>query len=237
LAVRKRAEIHLDHTRAWLPAAREGKPYTGSNALRLTTWMARCNPERRKCMSLLTLEHGKLAYRADFALYGIAVVLLAAYLLFAEARPQVLQNLAFVMAGLASWTLIEYLLHRFVLHGVQPFRGWHDAHHRRPVALICAPTIMSASLILVLIFLPALELLDLQRACALTLGVVMGYLAYSVTHHAVHHWRSDHTWLMQRKRWHALHHHKDHPGCYGVTTPFWDNVFRTGGQAKTSSDR
>jgi hypothetical protein len=209
-----------------------GKTYTGLKAWPLCTNSARREPEQRKCMSLLTLEHGKLAYRADFALYGIVVALLAAYLLVA-----VLQNLAFVIAGLAGWTLIEYLLHRFVLHGMQPFRGWHDAHHDRPVALICAPTIMSASLILVLIFLPALELLDLERACALTLGVVMGYLTYSVTHHAVHHWRSDNAWLMQRKRWHALHHHVQYPGCYGVTTMFWDHVFRSSGRAKTVSGR
>jgi len=188
-------------------------------------------------MSLLTLEHGKLAYRADFALYSIAVVSLAAYLLVSEAGQQVLQTLAFVLAGLAGWTLIEYLLHRFVLHGMPPFRGWHDAHHKRPVALICAPTIMSASLILFLIFLPAVELLDLERACALTLGMLMGYLAYSVTHHAVHHWRSSNAWLMQRKRWHALHHHVEHPGCYGVTTAFWDHVFRSQGQTRAPANR
>lgn len=188
-------------------------------------------------MSLLRLEHGKLAYRADFALYGAVVILLAAYLMVVEARPQVLENLALVVAGLAAWTLIEYLLHRFVLHGMQPFRGWHDAHHDRPVALICAPTIMSASLMLVLIFLPALGLIGLERACALTLGVVMGYLTYSVTHHAIHHWRSDNVWLMHRKRWHALHHHVEYPGCYGVTTTFWDHVFRSSGHAKTLSRR
>ena len=188
-------------------------------------------------MSLLTLEHGKLAYRADFALYSIAVVLLAAYVLVAQAQQQVLQNLVLALAGLAGWTLIEYLLHRCVLHGMQPFRGWHDAHHERPVALICAPTIVSSSLIVVLIFLPAVELLGFGRACALTLGVLMGYLTYSVTHHALHHWRADNAWLRQRKRWHALHHHLEHPGCYGVTTAFWDHVFRSTGQPKAAPDR
>lgn len=185
-------------------------------------------------MRLLTLEHGKLAYRADFALYGIAVLLLASYLLVAQAHQQIPRNMAIVFAGLASWTLIEYLLHRFVLHGVAPFRGWHEEHHERPVALICAPTIMSATLIVVLVFLPALELFGLTRACAFTLGVLMGYLTYSVTHHAVHHWRADTAWLKQRKRWHAMHHHVERPVCYGVTTAFWDHVF--GSLGHTSYD-
>ena len=178
-------------------------------------------------MRLLTLEHGKLAYRADFALYASAVAFLATYLTLAESRQQVAQHMALVAAGLAGWTLIEYLLHRFVLHMVQPFSDWHGAHHDRPAALICAPTVVSATLIAVLIFLPALEMLNLSRACALTLGVLVGYLAYSVTHHAVHHWRADTAWLKRRKRWHALHHHVQRPGCYGVTTAFWDHVFRS----------
>jgi len=186
-------------------------------------------------MRFLTLEHGKLAYGADFALYASAVALLSIYLLAAEPSQQAFEAMALIAAGLAGWTLIEYLLHRFVLHTVQPFRGWHDAHHQRPVALICAPTLVSATLIILLIFLPALELLNLARACALTLGVLMGYLAYSVTHHAVHHWRADSAWLKQRKHWHALHHHVRHPAFYGVTTAFWDHVFHSTGRGSKNT--
>lgn len=176
-------------------------------------------------MSLLTLEHSKAAYRADFVLYGAAVVVLASYLLVAEGREQVIGNMAFVLAGLVGWTLIEYLMHRFVLHGMLPFRRWHEEHHERPAALICAPTLLSATLIAVLVFLPALELAGTWYASSLTLGVMAGYLAYSITHHAIHHWRAGNSWLKQRKRCHALHHHVDKPGCYGVTTAFWDRVF------------
>ena len=185
-------------------------------------------------MSLLTLEHSKVAYRADFYLYGAAVVLLASYLVVAQARQQMLESLFWVAAGLAGWTMVEYFLHRFVLHGLQPFRRWHEEHHQRPAALICAPTILSATLIFVLVFLPTLELGDLGSACALTLGVLAGYLAYSTTHHAIHHWRVDNAWLKRRKRWHALHHHVARPGCYGVTTSFWDRVF---GSARSAPSR
>ncbi|MDX5446368.1 MAG: hypothetical protein LPJ87_09975, partial [Zoogloeaceae bacterium] len=31
-----------------------------------------------------------------------------------------------LIAGLVSWTLLEYLLHRFVLHGRGPFQRWHE---------------------------------------------------------------------------------------------------------------
>lgn len=176
-------------------------------------------------MGVLTFEHSRLAYLADFALYGSAVVALAGFLVIATPGQQRLEIVLFALVGLGGWTAIEYLLHRFVLHGLQPFRRWHVEHHRRPAALIYTPTILSATLIVVLVFLPSLLLGDLWRACALTFGLLAGYLGYAITHHAVHHWHADNAWLKQRKRWHALHHHGEHAGCYGVTSSFWDRVF------------
>jgi cyclopropane-fatty-acyl-phospholipid synthase len=177
-------------------------------------------------MNLIRIEHSRLAYRADFALYGAAIAALAGFLLAAAPPSQGVAIAACVLAGLALWTVVEYGLHRFVLHGVPPFRRWHAEHHARPTALICAPTILTASLIAGLVFLPALLMADLWPACALTLGLLAGYQVYAVTHHATHHWRARSPWLRRRKQWHALHHHHAGEGaCYGVTTGFWDHVF------------
>lgn len=188
-------------------------------------------------MGLLSLEHSRFAYWADFGVHGTAVVVLAG-LLFAAPSGQAIALLAWIVAGLAGWTLLEYVLHRFVLHGMQPFRDWHAVHHARPTALIGTPSLLSATLILTLIFLPTWLLLDVWRACALTLGVVAGFLGYSMTHHATHFWRADSGWLKRRKRWHAAHHHTRLPVCYGVTTTFWDHAFgsaRTAGSGRTPS--
>jgi sterol desaturase/sphingolipid hydroxylase (fatty acid hydroxylase superfamily) len=177
-------------------------------------------------MGLLTLEHSRIAYCGDFAFYGAAAAILAIVVNADAADGQQLASAALVLAGLASWTAIEYALHRFVLHGLPPFNRWHAEHHRRPTALIGAPTILSSTLILVLVFVPALLIAGWLYACAFTLGVVTGYLGYAITHHATHHWHSRSTWLKRRKRWHALHHHHvDAPGCYGVTSALWDHVF------------
>jgi cyclopropane-fatty-acyl-phospholipid synthase len=188
----------------------------------MVQWFNEVQGER---VSLFSLEHSKAAYITDFALYGVAVLVLAALLLAGVPRDQTAAVLMSVLAGLAGWTLIEYVLHRFVLHGLRPFSRWHAEHHDRPAALICTPTILSATLIVTLVFVPSLVLGSLWRASALTLGVLTGYLAYAITHHATHHWRGDGAWLKRRKRWHALHHHAATPGFYGVTTPFWDHVF------------
>lgn len=178
-------------------------------------------------MGLLSLEHGKLAYRADFALYGTAMALLCGALLVAAPPGQGAWLAACGAAGLAAWSGIEYALHRFVLHGPMPFRRWHALHHARPTALIGTPTLLTAALFLMLAFLPALLLSELWTACALTLGLLTGDLAYTITHHALHHWRGEGAWLRALERWHALHHRAAQPCCYGVTSPFWDHVFGT----------
>ncbi len=176
-------------------------------------------------MTLLSLEHSKLVYRADFAFYGAAVIGLAGSLALGRPAAEwpVLAGLA--LLGTAGWTLIEYAMHRFVLHGLRPFSAWHALHHQRPTALIASPTLFSASLIAILFVLPAWLLTDAWRAAALTLGLLIGYLGYTITHHATHHWHIESAWLKRRKRAHALHHHLAAPAHFGVTTAFWDRLF------------
>jgi cyclopropane-fatty-acyl-phospholipid synthase len=184
-------------------------------------------------MELFALEQDRTTYRADFVAYGVASAALAAGTMITSPRGQWPQSILMALAGLAAWTVIEYALHRFVLHGMAPFRDWHAEHHRRPTALIGTPTILSAALIAALVFLPLLVLGDARIACALTFGVVTGYLAYLITHYATHHWRGDNAWIKRRKRWHAMHHRPNmKPGCYGVTSTFWDHVFRSTSRAQ-----
>ncbi|MDY7537394.1 sterol desaturase family protein [Undibacterium sp. RTI2.1] len=177
-------------------------------------------------MQIFSLEQSKLAYRVDFIFYSITSILMATFLITLSPSEQFLKTITFVLTGLLSWTLIEYVLHRFVLHGVRPFSTWHQEHHQRPTALICTPTILSAMLIFGLVFLPTLVIADLWRASSLTLGLLTGYLLYTITHHATHHWRANYAWLLRRKRWHAVHHHPSKKiSHFGVTNAFWDKIF------------
>jgi len=193
-------------------------------------------------MEVFKLEHSKPAYIADFVLYGLSIISLSWFLMFAKPQAPNLDIILLIFCGLVFWTFIEYGLHRFVLHGIEPFTQWHATHHKRPTALICAPTILSAMLILVLVFVPSLWLMNVWRACALTLGVLIGYFAYALTHHAIHHWHINNAWLKQRKTSHFLHHQLHHQAdeliakqskkykkdcCYGVTSGVLDKVFNT----------
>ncbi len=180
----------------------------------------------RKPLRLFTIEHSLSEYRADFVVYGAAWLSLLAFLVLGAPGPLRWSIAALSIVGIVAWSLVEYVLHRFVLHGLRPFSDWHTAHHRHPTALICTPTVLSAALIALLVFLPALALASLWHACGLTFGMLSGYLAYTLTHHAMHHGHAARRWLPGRRRCHALHHASG-SGHYGVTSGFWDHVFRS----------
>lgn len=176
-------------------------------------------------MGLLSFEHSRAAYRADFLAYGTAISTLTPTLLWASPPGHAITLIAAALLGLLCWPALEYGLHRYVLHGVPPFKHWHALHHARPTARLGSPTVLSASLIVALVFIPAWALSNAWTACALALGVATGYLAYGLTHHATHHSRSRSAWLARRKHWHALHHfHAGQQVCFGVTSSLWDQI-------------
>ena len=176
-------------------------------------------------MRFISFEHGRFFYQADMVFYALVVAATFLWLTLSRDFLPWPQLMVCVGAGWVAWTFMEYVMHRFVLHGIRPFSFWHAQHHARPKALICTPTLLSASALAGLVFLPACVLLGSWAGGAWTLGVVTGYFIYTLTHHATHHWRSENSWLLRRKRWHAWHHHHAHPICFGVTSGFWDRIF------------
>jgi sterol desaturase/sphingolipid hydroxylase (fatty acid hydroxylase superfamily) len=174
---------------------------------------------------IFTIEHSKIAYWLDFALYAFAIVVLVLFLIMSGQRIGFIDMTCFVLSGLLLWTFLEYTLHRFILHKVEPFKTWHGKHHLRPRALILAPTIVSGTLIGLLIFAPAFLLSSGLPASALTVGLLIGYFGYALTHHAIHHWPLDWSVMRAKKRAHALHHIQNVPANFGVTSAFWDRLF------------
>lgn len=176
-------------------------------------------------MGLLSLHQDEALVRADFTFYACLVVVFAGVTVAGAPLGQGGLASAWVLAGLAGWTLAEYGLHRFVLHGLQPFARWHALHHARPQQLIATPTLLTAALFAGLVVLPAWWLLPAWSAAALVLGVAIGYLAYIAMHHAVHHHHAGSMWLRRHKRWHSMLHGLGGQACDGVSLPLWDHVF------------
>jgi sterol desaturase/sphingolipid hydroxylase (fatty acid hydroxylase superfamily) len=145
--------------------------------------------------------------------------------------------------GLVWWSFLEYLMHRFLLHW-QPVtpRGReicrrvllvqaHQEHHEEPMDAAGAVTTNHgiAVPVALILFLSMLVVgFSLPFALATMAGGAAGYLAYELVHYACHQSRIRMTGYGKLlRRHHALHHHADERANFGVTSPFWDWVFRT----------
>ena len=174
------------------------------------------------------MKMSRLAYFAEFLIFPPAV-LFCVIIAFHREIPAQPASWAFVfLAGIVAWTLIEYLLHRFVFHHAPLLKHMHERHHQNPQELIGTPAWVSVSLSLVAVAGPCWAALGFDLATAATAGMVAGYLHYVFVHYAIHHWqpRLD-SYLYRARRRHALHHHFDDMGNYGVSTGVWDHVFGT----------
>lgn len=150
------------------------------------------------------------------------------------------------LLGLFLWTLTEYTLHRFVFH-FEPRTPaqeriifmFHGIHHAQPQCKtrLVMPPVVSIPLGLVYYGLLSLivgTLLGIpQWIMPIGSGLVIGYLAYDLTHYATHHFPMRQGYLKFLKRYHMKHHYKTPDQRYGVSSPLWDIVFGTYPQEST----
>jgi sterol desaturase/sphingolipid hydroxylase (fatty acid hydroxylase superfamily) len=166
-------------------------------------------------------------YYSDFYVYPMAAFVLATYAVATLPLRGLAAWAAWFVVGLVLWTLVEYAIHRIVLHHVGYFDHMHEVHHHSPTEMVGTPVWLSAA-ILVGVLAPLWLAGGTRFAGGLGTGLIIGYFWYMVVHHATHHWTLDHgSYFYAAKRRHALHHHVCPDQNFGVTTDFWDIVLGT----------
>lgn len=174
----------------------------------------------------------KAGYYADYVVYPIVLLLLAAVAVVDRTSGECFAWCIAFCGGLIALSLLEYLTHRLLLHGVPPFSGLHDVHHRSPAADIGIPTWLSGIAGGGAVFAPLWLTAGLNIASGLTAGMILGYLWFGLLHHAIHRWRArDGSYLHRAKRRHSRHHYEPQSCNFGVTTAYWDRLFGTEWQA------
>lgn len=140
-----------------------------------------------------------------------------------------LPALAFVALGVFGWTLLEYLLHRFV-HAGKAMGTLHMGHHRDPTREAKVTMPLYGSLPIAGALLGLLRLISGSWAVSLLLmtGIVGGYLCYELVHFRIHCSSKRGRVIAFQHAAHMFHHHQDPARCFGVTTPLWDWIFWTG---------
>jgi 4-hydroxysphinganine ceramide fatty acyl 2-hydroxylase len=139
-------------------------------------------------------------------------------------------------AGVLVWTLIAYLLHRFLLHSrpqAPALRAvveqLHLGHHREPQdeVKITVPVFASLPVAGGLLALFRLISGSWEVAALLLVGSTAGYLYYETVHFWIHCGARPGRWLRPQRADHMFHHFRDQQRCFGVTTPLWDRLLGT----------
>jgi sterol desaturase/sphingolipid hydroxylase (fatty acid hydroxylase superfamily) len=148
---------------------------------------------------------------------------------------------ALMLGGLVLWTLAEYFLHRYVFHwyrdtafGRRVHFLLHGVHHDYPNDgdRLVMPLLTSVPLAFIFYGLFFFAFGGARLAEPFFAGFAVGYLCYDGTPYAVHHFKQTTRLGKFLKRHHMLHHHADHSGGFGVSSPIWDFVFGTMPQVK-----
>src|SRR5437764_12372306 len=185
----------------------------------------------------MTVKERLIRFRS-FWIFPIVGILL---LYLASQREQIsrLKDLFWLIpAGILIWTLLEYLLHRFVFHIQIPVpnprlreivNASHMGHHaspRDPSKVLVHPLygIVVSSILYGLIFA---VLRNGFSTAALLVGIWMGFLYYETVHYRVHFSLSGSGFVARQRRTHFYHHFTNNKRCFGVTSPLWDYVFGT----------
>ncbi len=168
-----------------------------------------------------------------------------------------------VLAGLAVWTLTEYILHRFAFHAPEAIMEEthriaaalapdeavipalpslrhvtyfiaHGVHHEYPSDSSRLVLPPAVSVPLAVIFYGLFRLaFGALASPGIFAGFITGYLIYDTVHYAVHHPGLPTAWGRFLKRRHAHHHFVDPDHDYGVSSPIWDWVLGTLGTHPT----
>ena len=137
------------------------------------------------------------------------------------------------ISGMFSWSLFEYIMHRFVFHFVSAnprmqriIYTLHGVHHEYPrdrerLFMPPIPSIIAASLFFFLFYA-----VMSWNVLAFFPGFLLGYLLYGSMHFAIHAFRPP---KIMKALWrnHHLHHYKYPTLGFGVSSVLWDHIFRT----------
>jgi len=176
--------------------------------------------------------------RVHYSVPLIVYLPVISWLLYRGSRSEELTSggmLVLCVAGVLTWTLTEYVLHRFVFH-YMPTSTWgkrlhflmHGVHHDYPNdswRLVMPPSVSIPLAVLfyflfLLVFGPVMVL-------PFFAGFLLGYLAYDMIHYATHHAPIKGGIGLFLKHHHMKHHYQADTLGYGVSSPLWDYVFGT----------
>ena len=149
------------------------------------------------------------------------------------------QGVLVLIAGFFVFTLVEYLMHRYLYHMLPTNKikdkvqyTIHGVHHDYPKDKdrLAMPPFISGLYAVILYFL--FTFIMGSYAYYFLPGFLIGYALYLGVHYVVHAFQPPKNFLKFLWVNHAIHHYKDPDVAFGVSTPLWDYIFGTAPSSK-----
>ena len=167
------------------------------------------------------------------SILGSASIFVLVYGIYNQLVPAVIVPALFI-SGTLLFTLIEYLIHRYVFHipATNEKRAKfqhlvHGIHHDYPKDKdrLAMPPILSAILSVAFFYLFYFMMGNI--AYGFFPGFIFGYIGYLGVHYIVHAYQPPKNIFKWLWIYHGMHHYKYPNHYFGVSSPLWDYVFRT----------
>ena len=138
------------------------------------------------------------------------------------------------LAGLLVFTLVEYLMHRFLFHlsptteKAEKFAYTvHGVHHDYPKDKDRLAMPIPLSILLSTGFFFLFKFIMGTFVFAFLPGFLIGYASYLWVHYMVHAFQPPKNFWKILWVHHGIHHYKEPESAFGVSSPLWDMIFRT----------
>ncbi len=150
-----------------------------------------------------------------------------------------LTGASLVIAGFFAFTLVEYLMHRYLYHMIPTNKikdkiqyTIHGVHHDYPKDKdrLALPPFITGLYAFILYYVFTFLMGD--YALYFLPGFLIGYALYLGVHYMVHAYQPPKNFFKFLWVNHAIHHYKDPDVAFGVSLPLWDYVFGTAPKKK-----
>jgi sterol desaturase/sphingolipid hydroxylase (fatty acid hydroxylase superfamily) len=165
-------------------------------------------------------------------IYGI-IWLGLLYFHFKHSNLSIFSNALIYSIALISWTLFEYLAHRYLFHFVNE-NAWvkkihyfiHGIHHQFPrdSDRLIMPSL--PGLVIIWVLFNLFKLILGHNSYLFLAGFLNGWAFYVTIHYMIHAYKPI-PGLKSLWAHHAKHHYDRGDKAFGVSSPFWDYVFGT----------
>ena len=140
--------------------------------------------------------------------------------------------IAAAAAGIATWTALEYLIHRWGGHDRRfrrsPFGVEHIRHHVEGDYFAATwKKLVAAVVVASVLCVPAIAIAGIPIGLAYVAGLISFYGMYELLHRREHTHPGVGPYGRWARRHHFYHHFVDGRTNFGVTTPLWDLAFGT----------